>query len=214
MKPSRISKLVFASDNQGKIREISDIFHDVAMAVVPQGEFGIVSPPETGSTFAENAFIKAQCAASESGLPAMADDSGIVVDALDGRPGVRSARYAGKSATDRQNVDKLLGKLANVPNDERGAAFCCAAVLVFPDDAVPPICVEGVWRGRILRERRGEGGFGYDPVFYDPAAGKTGAQMSRDEKNRVSHRGKAFRELKGRLLEAVSSARAETRDRR
>jgi len=131
----------------------------------------------------------------------MADDSGIVVDALDGRPGVWSARYAGEAATDEQNVDKLLEELANVPDEQRGGAFHCAAVLVFPEGNNTPLIVEAVWRGKILRERLGDGGFGYDPVFLDPPSGMTGAQMTRDEKNRVSHRGKAFRELKNRLLQ-------------
>lgn len=206
MKLLPVSKLVFASDNPGKIREVAEIFRDANISVVPQGEYGIESPEETGSTFADNALIKARHAASSSGLPAMADDSGIAVDALDGRPGVRSARYAGAAATDAQNVDKLLEEMAGVPDEQRGAGFHCAAVLVFPDSKAEPLAVEAVWRGRILRERRGEGGFGYDPVFLDPESGKTGAQMSRAEKNRVSHRGKAFRKLR-KLLQLTDSVR-------
>lgn len=202
MKPPPVSKIVFASDNPGKIREVAEIFRDSNITVVPQSEFGIESPEETGATFMDNALLKARHAASVSGLPAMADDSGIVVDALEGRPGVRSARYAGETATDADNLDKLLREMGGVPDEERGAGFHCAAVLVFPDSEAAPVSVEGVWRGRILRERKGDGGFGYDPVFLDPASGKTGAQMSREEKNRVSHRGKAFRMLKDRLLEA------------
>lgn len=202
MKRSPVSKLVFASDNPGKIREVAEIFRGTNMVIVPQSDFGIESPPETGNTFAENALIKARHAASGSGLPAMADDSGIVVDALDGRPGVMSARYAGEAATDAQNVDKLLEEMEDVPDEQRGAGFHCAAVLAFPDSQASPIAVEGIWRGNILRERKGKGGFGYDPVFLDPASGKTGAQMTRQEKNRISHRGKAFRALKDRLLEA------------
>ncbi len=201
MKPLPVSTLVFASDNAGKIREVAEIFRESNITVVPQREFGIGSPEETGTTFTDNALIKARHAAVGSGLPAMADDSGIVVDALDGRPGVKSARYAGESATDAENVDKLLEEMADVADEQRGAEFHCAAVLVFPDSEVAPILVEAVWRGSILRERRGGGGFGYDPVFLDPASGKSGAQMSRDEKNRVSHRGKAFRLLKDRLLQ-------------
>lgn len=206
MKLLPVSKLVFASDNPGKIREVAEIFRDANISVVPQGEYGIESPEETGSTFADNALIKARHAASSSGLPAMADDSGIAVDALDGRPGVRSARYAGAAATDAQNVDKLLEEMAGVPDEQRGAGFHCAAVLVFPDSKAEPLAVAAVWRGRILRERRGEGGFGYDPVFLDPESGKTGAQMSRAEKNRVSHRGKAFRKLR-KLLQLTDSVR-------
>lgn len=201
---SSLSKIVFASDNPGKIREVADIFADLDIAVVPQEEFAIEAAAETGTTFADNALIKARHAAAQSGLPAMADDSGIAVDALGGRPGVRSARYAGEDATDEQNVDKLLAELAKVPDEARTAGFHCAAVLVFPDSDSAPLAVEAVWRGNILRERQGNGGFGYDPVFLDPAAGKTGAQMTREEKNRVSHRGKAFRELKNLLQQRQS----------
>ena len=204
MKPAPVSKLVFASDNPGKIREVSQIFRDSNITVIPQAEFGIDSPEETGTTFADNALIKAQHAAAASGLPAMADDSGIAIDALDGRPGVRSARYAGESATDAENLEKLLEEMADVPDEQRGAGFHCAAVLVFPDSEAEPIFVECVWRGSILHERRGDGGFGYDPVFLDPASGKTGAELSREEKNRISHRGKAFRALKDRLLQTES----------
>jgi len=196
-----ISKIVFASGNPGKIREVADIFADLNISVVPQKEFAIESPEETGTTFADNALLKARHASAQSGLPAMADDSGIVVDALGGRPGVRSARYAGEAATDEQNVDKLLEELADVADEQRDGGFHCAAVLVIQDSDVAPLIVEAVWRGKILRERRGEGGFGYDPVFLDPSSGKTGAQMTREEKNRVSHRGKAFRELERLLLQ-------------
>lgn len=191
-----ITRIVFASGNPGKTREVADIFADLNICLIPQNEFAIESPEETGTTFAENALLKARYAAAQSGLPAMADDSGIAVDALGGRPGIRSARYAGAEATDEQNVDKLLAELADVPDKERHGGFHCAAVLVFPDDSAEPLIAEAAWRGKILRERMGEGGFGYDPVFLDPSSGKTGAQMTRDEKNAVSHRGKAFRELK------------------
>jgi XTP/dITP diphosphohydrolase len=200
-----LSKIVFASGNPGKIREVADIFADLHVEVVPQEEFAIESPEETGTTFVDNALLKARYASARSGLPAMADDSGIVVDALDGRPGVRSARYAGEAATDAQNVDKLLEELAEVPDEQRTGGFHCAAVLVFPDSDVAPLIAEAVWRGSILRERKGGGGFGYDPVFLDPASGKTGAQMTREEKNGVSHRGKAFRELKNLLLQWQSA---------
>ncbi len=199
---SPLTKIVFASDNPGKIREVADIFADLNISLVPQKEFAIESPEETGTTFTDNALIKARYASARSGLPAMADDSGIVVDALDGRPGVWSARYAGEAATDEQNVDKLLEELVDVPDERRGGGFHCAAVLVLSDNDIKPLMVEAVWRGKILRERLGDGGFGYDPVFLDPPSGMTGAQMTRDEKNRVSHRGKAFRELKNLLLQS------------
>jgi XTP/dITP diphosphohydrolase len=180
---SSLSKIVFASDNPGKIREVADIFADLDIAVIPQKEFAIEAAAETGTTFADNALIKARHAAAQSGLPAMADDSGIA---------------------DEQNVDKLLAELAEVPDEARTAGFHCAAVLVFPESDSAPLAVEAVWRGNILRERQGTGGFGYDPVFLDPDAGKTGAQMTREEKNRVSHRGKAFRELKNLLQQRQS----------
>ena len=188
-------QIVLATGNAGKIREIAAIFDRINVRVVPQGELGIESPEETGETFADNALLKARAAAEASGLPALADDSGIVVDALDGRPGVHSARYAGEHATDDDNLDKLLEEMADVPDDQRGAAFHCAAVITYPGDDREPIVVEAEWRGIILRERRGEGGFGYDPVFLDPVLGKTGAELSREDKNEISHRGKAFRTL-------------------
>ena len=191
--------MILASGNAGKIREIEAIFSALGVAIMPQGALDIESPEETGETFIENALLKARHAAAVSGLPAIADDSGICVDALHGRPGVRSARYAGDDATDVENVDRLLEEMATVPEGKRDAGFHCAAVLVFPDTSKAPLVVEAVWRGEIAQGRVGAGGFGYDPVFLDKNAGKTGAQMSRDEKNEVSHRGKAFRELRQRV---------------
>jgi XTP/dITP diphosphohydrolase len=196
-----VKKIVLASGNVGKIREIADIFSSVDVEIVAQTDLGVESPEETGETFIDNALLKARYAADRSGLPAMADDSGIAVDALDGRPGVRSARYAGEGASDDQNLDLLLDELASVDDDHRGAGFHCAAVLAWPGDEHEPIVVEEVWRGTILRERRGTGGFGYDPVFLDPVRQKTGAEMSREEKNEISHRGKAFRKLRDRFRE-------------
>lgn len=199
--PPALQKIVLASGNAGKIREIADLFSDLNSEVVAQSDLGIESPEETGQTFVENALLKARYAADKTGLPAIADDSGIVVDALGGRPGVRSARYAGEDASDAQNVDRLLEEMADVADDDRGGGFHCAAVLVFPHNEHEPVIAEAVWRGRILRQRVGDGGFGYDPVFLDEGANKTGAQMSREEKNAVSHRGKAFRELKRKVCE-------------
>ena len=198
-----MQRIVLATGNPGKIREIRKIFADMDCDVVPQSDWDLESPDETGTTFAENALIKARYAAEQTGLPAMADDSGIVVDALDGRPGVYSARYAGEDATDADNLDRLLDEMADVSDAERGAAFHCAAVLVFPEREREPVVAEGVWRGTILRARRGSGGFGYDPVFLDPGSGKTGAELSREEKNAVSHRGKAFRALRKLLQDTL-----------
>jgi XTP/dITP diphosphohydrolase len=202
---SEISSIVFASGNAGKIREVAKLFADLQIEIIPQSALHIESPEETGTTFVANALLKARHAALQSGLPAMADDSGLAVDALDGRPGVRSARYAGENATDEENVDHLLRELAAVPDGQRGAVFHCAAALVNPDSGVPPLVAEARWRGTILRARLGDGGFGYDPVFLDPVSGKTGAQLTRDEKNRVSHRGKAFSQLR-RLMQQRDSA--------
>jgi len=197
-----ICRVVLASGNPGKIREIARILAELHIEVVAQSELDIESAEETGDTFVANALLKARFAAAQSGLPAIADDSGIVVDALDGRPGVRSARYAGDNASDDENLDRLLREMEGIPAERRGAAFHCAAVLAFPDDAHEPLVAEGIWRGTLLHERRGAGGFGYDPVFLDEASGRTGAEMSREEKNAVSHRGKAFRQLRDLLERA------------
>lgn len=200
-----MKKIVLASGNSGKIREIVGIFSAIDIAVIPQTEFGIESPEETGETFVENALLKARFAASKTGMPAIADDSGIAVDALNGRPGVRSARYAGDDATDDNNLDLLLKEMEGVADKDRGAGFHCAAVLVWPADEIDPVVVQGVWRGRLLQARRGDGGFGYDPIFLDPDMQKTGAEMSREDKNQISHRGKAFRKLRDCLRELAGT---------
>ena len=195
----RNGKVVIATGNPGKLVELQGLLGDLGMELVAQSEFGVESAEETGATFAENALLKARHAAACTGLPAIADDSGIVVDALDGRPGVYSARYAGTNATDEENVDKLLAELVGISN--RSAHFCCAAVYVGSDDASEPLVAEAGWHGIITGERRGSGGFGYDPVFFLPEFGCTSAELSRERKNELSHRGQAFRELK-RLLSA------------
>ena len=192
---SPFSRCVFASDNPGKIAEVARILDGLGITVVPQSAFGTRSAAETGSTFVENALIKARHAARVSGLPAIADDSGLEVDALDGQPGVRSARYAGDGASDAENVDKLLRELEGVDDDGRSGRFRCAAVLVSPGEPELKLVAEGSWEGRILKARRGEGGFGYDPVFLDPESGRGAAELSPDEKNARSHRGEALREL-------------------
>lgn len=191
-------KIVLASGNIGKLREIVRILGGLDVAVVPQSDFGIDDADETGATFIENSLIKARHASHATGLPAIADDSGLTVDALGGRPGVLSARYAGPHATDAQNIDKLLAELSDVADDKRGAAFHCAACFVLPDDSAPLIA-SGEWRGSILRDRRGQSGFGYDPVFFDPEIGRSSAELTADEKNERSHRGKALRALAAQL---------------
>ncbi|MGB5489858.1 MAG: RdgB/HAM1 family non-canonical purine NTP pyrophosphatase, partial [Woeseiaceae bacterium] len=166
----------------------------LGVEVVAQSELRVTDADETGTTFAENSLIKARHASDATGLPAIADDSGLAVDALDGRPGVYSARYAGVNATDDQNVDKLLRELADVSDASRGAAFHCVASFTMPGNP-QAVVAEGVWRGTILRARRGGGGFGYDPIFLDPASGLSGAELTSEQKNERSHRGQALRAL-------------------
>ena len=187
-------KIVLATGNPGKVSEIQRILGEYGVEVVPQTELGVADAEETGTSFVENALIKARHASEATGLPAIADDSGLVVDALDGRPGVYSARYAGAGATDESNIDKLLRVLKGVPDDRRSAAFHCCAVYV-STDASTSLVAEGRWQGRILKERRGTGGFGYDPVFFDPECGRTAAELGPELKNARSHRGKALTAL-------------------
>jgi len=193
-------KVVLASSNAGKLAELNEMLQPAGFRVVAQDVFGVEPPEETGLTFVENAIIKARAACAATGLPALADDSGVVVDALGGAPGVRSARYAGGGgASDADNVAKLLEALAAAAPPERGAAFVCSIVyLRHARDPCPIVC-EGVWRGRILESPRGSGGFGYDPVFFIEALGRTAAELSRAEKNAVSHRGRALARLLERL---------------
>ena len=188
------ARIVLASGNPGKVREIRRILGEFGVEIVPQTELGVGDADETGSSFVENALIKARHAADLTGLPAIADDSGLVVDALDGRPGVYSARYAGVRASDDDNIEKLLRELRGVPDDKRTAAFHCCAVYVSADDSTS-LVAEGCWQGRILGERRGSGGFGYDPVFFDPECGRSAAELGPELKNARSHRGKALAAL-------------------
>lgn len=181
-----------ASGNAGKLREISRLLAPLQIEVVAQSDFGVEDADETGTTFAENSLIKAQHACAATQLPTIADDSGLSVDALDGAPGVYSARYAGPSADDEQNIDKLLAALAGEQN--RAAAFHCVATLVMPNIAEPLVAI-GAWRGSILPARSGDGGFGYDAVFLDPESGLSSAQLTPEQKNARSHRGQALRRL-------------------
>jgi len=189
-----------ASGNAGKLREIARILGDLNITVVPQSDFGVSDAEETGLTFADNALIKARHAASTTGLPAIADDSGLAVDALDGRPGVYSARYSGPDADPEKNIDRLLIELDGVPDEQRGATFHCVACFVM-SDKTEPLIARGEWRGMILHERQGDGGFGYDPVFFDPELGCSSAELSADQKNARSHRGLALQELARQLRE-------------
>jgi XTP/dITP diphosphohydrolase len=186
-------QIVLASGNAGKIREIQAILAD--QVIVPQSAFKVAECEETGTTFVENAILKARNAAAQSGLPAIADDSGIIVDALQGAPGVRSARYAGEGASDPDNVQKLLDALVVVPEQERTARFVCVIVLLRHADDPCPLIAQGVWEGRILQHPTGEGGFGYDPVFWVESHQCSSAQLPAEVKNALSHRGQALRQL-------------------
>ena len=194
-------KLVLASSNQGKLEELRGLLADTGIELVAQSDLGVADAEETGTTFVENALIKARHASLQTGLPALADDSGICVDALNGAPGLYSARYAGEHGNADRNIDKLLDALKDVAGEQRGAHFYCVLVLLRHAHDPQPLIVEGEWRGRILHERRGTGGHGYDPVFFDTQRGQTAAEMPLAEKNRISHRGKALAGLKQRLLD-------------
>ena len=187
-------KIVVASGNRGKLAEIREILDGTEL--VAQGDLGIADADETGSTFVENALIKARHAARSSGLPALADDSGICVDALGGAPGLISALYAGRHGDNAANNAKLLDALRDVPDEKRSAHFHCTIVLLRSADDPAPLIAEGHWHGRILHAPRGRNGFGYDPVFYDPALGQGAGELDPAVKNRVSHRGQALARLR------------------
>jgi XTP/dITP diphosphohydrolase len=188
-------KLVLASGNAGKVRELAAMLAPLGHDVVPQSAFQIETPPETGATFLENAMLKARHAARMSGLPALADDSGIEVDALGGRPGIYSARYAGEGATDQQNLKKLLDELQGVSVDRRAARYQCVVVLTRMADDPAPVVAHGTWQGRIVAEPCGTGGFGYDPIFQPEGLHVTAAELAPEDKNARSHRGQALRAL-------------------
>jgi XTP/dITP diphosphohydrolase len=192
-------RVVLASANAGKLRELTALLAPLGLELIAQTSLGIESPPETGETFLTNALIKARHAAAASSLPALADDSGIEVDALGGQPGVRSARFAGEGASDAENLAKLLGELHEVPVDRRGARYRCCIVFVREPDDAQPLVADGTWEGRIITECRGSGGFGYDPVFVPTGLASTAAELAPDVKNSLSHRGQALRSLAAQL---------------
>lgn len=188
-------QIVLASGNQGKVNELGALLAGMHFEVLAQSQFNVSEVAETGSTFVENAIIKARHAARITGLPAIADDSGLVVDALGGAPGIYSARYAGEQANDSDNIDKLLNALKEVPAAQRQARFLCVLVYMrHADDPTPLIC-QGEWHGRISEQRIGDNGFGYDPVFWLDDLQCSSAQLSKAEKNQISHRGQALRLL-------------------
>jgi XTP/dITP diphosphohydrolase len=187
--------IVLASSNKGKVREINQVLAGLDMVVRPQGEFGVIDAEETGLTFVENAILKARNAAQHTGLPAIADDSGLEVDALAGAPGIYSARFAGEGASDQANLEKLLDALQDTPEENRTARFQCLMVYMrHANDPTPLIC-QGSWEGRILTAARGSNGFGYDPVFYVPTHDCSSAELPAETKNQLSHRGQALRKL-------------------
>ena len=194
-----MKKIVLASNNPGKVREIGQLLVDLDIEVVAQSEFNVPEIEETGLTFVENAILKARNAAHYSGLPALADDSGIEVDALNGAPGIYSARFAGVGASDEQNLQKLLTDIQAIDRAPRSARFQCLMVLMRHElDPTPLIC-QGTWEGQIIDTPQGENGFGYDPIFYVPQEKCTSAQLPPARKNALSHRGKALQCLLAQL---------------
>jgi XTP/dITP diphosphohydrolase len=200
-------RVVLASGNAGKLRELKFLM-DGVVQLVPQSQFVIESVEETGSTFSENALIKARHASKLTGLPAIADDSGLEVDYLNGEPGIRSARYAGDQASDQENIARLLANLAGAGDTQRTARFRCVMVFVRSDDDSDPLIARGAWQGRIGRAQIGVNGFGYDPVFVDAKSGLTAAQLDDAEKNRRSHRGMAARELRDLIAAWIAGRKA------
>lgn len=186
-----MKKLIIATGNSGKVRELNAMLADV-YEVVSQTELGVSEVPETGLSFVENALIKARNASRQTGMPALADDSGLVVDALNGAPGIYSARYAGENASDEKNLQKLLSDLKCNNNNNRQARFWCALAFVLHGDDPTPVIIQRGWEGEIIDEARGRGGFGYDPIFYLSTHGCTSAELSPEEKNKISHRGRAL----------------------
>ncbi|KJY86360.1 nucleoside-triphosphate diphosphatase [Vibrio neptunius] len=194
-------KIVLATGNQGKVREMADLLADFGFDVVAQSEFNVSEVAETGTTFIENAIIKARHAAKETGLAAIADDSGLEVDFLNGAPGIYSARYAGEGASDQQNLEKLLDAMQGVPQEQRTARFHCVLVLMRHELDPTPIVCHGKWEGRILTEAQGDNGFGYDPVFFVPEDNCASAELEPTRKKQLSHRGKALKQLFATLSE-------------
>lgn len=203
-------KVVLASNNKGKIRELNELLNIVNIEVVPQSELHVAEIEETGTSFIENAILKARHAAHVTGLPALADDSGLAVEALKGAPGIYSARYAGNDANADNNIEKLLNEMRAIPDDKRQASFHCVLVFMEHEHDPTPIVCHGVWHGMILHERRGEQGFGYDPVFYVPTEMKAAAELPSQIKNKISHRAIALQSLVKQLQEKYLSLREKT----
>ncbi|WP_057832090.1 RdgB/HAM1 family non-canonical purine NTP pyrophosphatase [Colwellia sp. TT2012] len=201
-----MSKIVLATGNQGKVKELAHLLTEQGIDIVPQSEFDVPEVAETGTTFVENAIIKARHAAKITGLPAIADDSGLEVDALNGAPGVYSARYAADitqgQVTDDDNTNKLLAALTDIPDEQRSARFHCVLVYMKHENDPTPLICHGVWEGSISRSKQGDQGFGYDPIFWQDDLQMSSAQLSRDVKNQRSHRGQALAKLVTQLAKA------------
>ncbi|WP_418641769.1 XTP/dITP diphosphatase [Vibrio chaetopteri] len=188
-------KIVLATGNQGKVKEMADLLSDFGFEVHAQSEFNVSEVAETGTTFIENAIIKARHAAQETGFAVIADDSGLEIDYLKGAPGIYSARYYGEGATDKLNLEKVLTEMQGVPEEQRTARFHCVLVLMRHENDPTPLVCHGKWEGRILTEASGENGFGYDPIFFVPEEGCASAELEPVRKKQLSHRGKALNEL-------------------
>ncbi|KHT64503.1 nucleoside-triphosphate diphosphatase [Photobacterium gaetbulicola] len=197
-----MSKLVLATGNQGKVKEMASLLADFGFDVVAQSDYNVSSVAETGTTFIENAIIKARHAAKETGLPAIADDSGLEVDYLKGAPGIYSARFAGEDASDEENLQKLLKEMEGVAEEQRTARFHCVLVMMRHENDPTPLVCHGSWEGKILTEAHGENGFGYDPVFWVPEDQCSSAELEPARKKQLSHRGKALAKLFAALKEA------------
>jgi XTP/dITP diphosphohydrolase len=196
-----MNKVVLASGNKGKLKEFGDMLAPFNIEVVPQSEFNVPEAEETGLSFVENAILKARNAAEHTGLPAIADDSGIEVDYLLGAPGIYSARYAGEQASDQENLNALLTALQGVPEKERAARYQCVLVMMRHSKDPTPLIVQDSWDGAILTEPTGQGGFGYDPIFWSPEHKCSAAELSKQQKHEISHRGKAMRALLAQFTE-------------
>ena len=194
-----MKKIVLASNNPGKVRELNQLFADLDIEVVPQSDFGVPEIEETGLTFVENSILKARNAAHHTGLPSLADDSGIEVDALKGAPGIYSARFAGVGSSDSDNLEKLLKDLKAIKDAPKTARFQCLMVLMHHENDPTPLICQGTWEGELIDTPLGDNGFGYDPIFYVPSENCTSAQLPADKKNALSHRGKALQCLLDKL---------------
>lgn len=188
-----MSKIVLASGNKGKLREFAQLLSPLNITIVPQSDLDVIEAEEAGLSFVENAIIKARNACKQTGLPAISDDSGIEVDALQGAPGIFSSRYAGPGATDQDNIDTLLTAINDVPETERSARFQCVVVYMrHAEDPTPLIC-QGTWHGQIMLQQSGDGGFGYDPIFFVAETETSAAELTPEQKHAISHRGQAMR---------------------